>query len=186
MGLYDSCLFFTDLKISDCAAWTQAIFTVIAVAVPGVLLYCQLRHQASKEARVQKIEKRDQIEALFQLCSYAGEVVLKLSIHAQGNSVIDASFLDKALAEFDAILAALQKYDPKTLGEYRYLKPYMTTMAVTNAARNHCQQARDCCTVKATGGDLYQQLLHLPAELAANKNELEKLVNELRQAAPRL
>lgn len=174
----DSCMFVSNLKPADCAAWVQAVGAILAIFASAGLVYLQFHLTSKREKKLQFEEHKARLETVFQLCSYSRQVTEKVVAESKRTATIDEPYLQAALGEFDAILIALRKYEPKDFGEYKQLRPFMSALAVTNTARAACESARSKCMMHAVSGQISVALSPLIKSLKTSEDELKVLADK--------
>lgn len=174
----NSCMLIADLTSADCAAWVQAVGTILAIAASTSLVYWQAHRETKKEKESRYKEHKARLETVFQLCSYSRQVTEKVLAEAQTHANIDESFLHGALGELDAILTALKKYEPKDFGDYEQLLPFMGALAETNTVRSACESARSICAIRSVSGQISVTFSDLAKSLKTSEDQLKALADK--------
>jgi hypothetical protein len=177
----NTCMFVSDLKPADCAAWVQAVGAILAIVASAGLVYWQLSHSRRRENEIKNEERQIRLETVFQLCSHSRQVTEKVVAEAKRTSTIDEPYLQTALGELDAIVTALKKYEPKDFSDYEQLRPFMGALAVTNTVRSACESARSICATRAVSGQISVTLSDLAKSLITTEGELKALADKHRK-----
>lgn len=180
MAIFDTCFLIPGIKTADCAAWVQAVFSIVAIAFSTGLILWQHRHQAQKEQQARYNQRLERLATVLQLCRYSREVTQGIKERVSHSSSVAVRDLDRDLAQLGAIVTALTKYEAKDFAEYKFLKPFMGVLAMTNASKSHVEDARAMARTHgaANSKHLADDLSHLPASLAELEGELSALIDE--------
>lgn len=174
----NSCMFISDLKPADCAAWVQAVGAIVAIFASAGLVYLQLHLASCRDRKIKNQEQKARLESVFQLCAYSQQVTEKVIAEARRTASINEPYLQSSLGEFDAILTALKKYEAKDFSNYEQLSPFMVALAMTNTARSVCESAVLRCTAHAVSGHLSVTLTPIVDDLKKAEAELRKLADK--------
>jgi len=132
------------MQKSEWAAWTQALFSVVAIAVAIFVPLAQHHREVQRLQQRERQESLDQLEIWAQLLSGGAEKI-RIAEESLSSERSSAEWVASFSSELSTIIAAAEKLDVSMLRSYEPLEAAVAGLSGIRAARDHA------ANVKGTG-----------------------------------